>query len=295
MPARPRPARSGRSAVPEIAVVVATRDRRDTLLATLDRLVALPARPRVIVVDNASADGTAAAVRARHPEVDVIALPRNLGAAARTAGVRVADAPFVAFADDDSWWEPGALRRAAEHLAGHPRLGLLAARILVGDSGRLDPTCAAMARSPLSSDVPLPGPKVLGFLACGAVVRREAYLAVGGFEGRLGIGGEEDLLAMDLASAGWALAYVEDVVAHHHPQTAARPGRRALVARNDLWSAWLRRPLRVALRVTLAAARDGHGRGFPSALRGLPWIARRRRVVPCHVERDLQRLARAAR
>jgi N-acetylglucosaminyl-diphospho-decaprenol L-rhamnosyltransferase len=295
MPARPRPARSGRSAVPEIAVVVATRDRRDTLLATLDRLVALPARPRVIVVDNASADGTAAAVRARHPEVDVIALPRNLGAAARTAGVRVADAPFVAFADDDSWWEPGALRRAAEHLAGHPRLGLLAARILVGDSGRLDPTCAAMARSPLSSDVPLPGPKVLGFLACGAVVRREAYLAVGGFEGRLGIGGEEDLLAMDLASAGWALAYVEDVVAHHHPQTAARPGRRALVARNDLWSAWLRRPLRVALRVTLAAARDGHGRGFPAALRGLPWIARRRRVVPCHVERDLQRLARAAR
>jgi N-acetylglucosaminyl-diphospho-decaprenol L-rhamnosyltransferase len=295
MPVRPRPARSGRSAVPEIAVVVATRDRRDTLLATLDRLVALPARPRVIVVDNASADGTAAAVRARHPEVDVIALPRNLGAAARTAGVRVADAPFVAFADDDSWWEPGALRRAAEHLAGHPRLGLLAARILVGDSGRLDPTCAAMARSPLSSDVPLPGPKVLGFLACGAVVRREAYLAVGGFEGRLGIGGEEDLLAMDLASAGWALAYVEDVVAHHHPQTAARPGRRALVARNDLWSAWLRRPLRVALRVTLAAARDGHGRGFPAALRGLPWIARRRRVVPCHVERDLQRLARSAR
>jgi N-acetylglucosaminyl-diphospho-decaprenol L-rhamnosyltransferase len=295
MPVRPLPARSGRSAVPEIAVVVATRDRRDTLLATLDRLVALPARPRVIVVDNASADGTAAAVRARHPEVDVIALPRNLGAAARTAGVRVADAPFVAFADDDSWWEPGALRRAAEHLAGHPRLGLLAARILVGDSGRLDPTCAAMARSPLSSDVPLPGPKVLGFLACGAVVRRDAYLAVGGFEGRLGIGGEEDLLAMDLASAGWALAYVEDVVAHHHPQTAARPGRRALVARNDLWSAWLRRPLRVALRVTLAAARDGHGRGFPAALRGLPWIARRRRVVPCHVERDLQRLARAAR
>jgi N-acetylglucosaminyl-diphospho-decaprenol L-rhamnosyltransferase len=295
MPVRPLPARSGRSAVPEIAVVVATRDRRDTLLATLDRLVALPARPRVIVVDNASADGTAAAVRARHPEVDVIALPRNLGAAARTAGVRVADAPFVAFADDDSWWEPGALRRAAEHLAGHPRLGLLAARILVGDSGRLDPTCAAMARSPLSSDVPLPGPKVLGFLACGAVVRREAYLAVGGFEGRLGIGGEEDLLAMDLASAGWALAYVEDVVAHHHPQTAARPGRRALVARNDLWSAWLRRPLRVALRVTLAAARDGHGRGFPAALRGLPWIARRRRVVPCHVERDLQRLARSAR
>ncbi|OMQ15783.1 hypothetical protein A7K94_0207135, partial [Modestobacter sp. VKM Ac-2676] len=67
----------------------------------------------MIVVDNASADGTADAVRAATPRVDVLGLPANAGAVARTDGVRRATTPYVAFADDDSWWEPGALQRAA--------------------------------------------------------------------------------------------------------------------------------------------------------------------------------------
>ena len=68
-------------------VVMITRDRRENVLASLDRLLGLPERPPVVVVDNASTDGTADAVRRRHPSVDVVALPRNLGAAARTVGV----------------------------------------------------------------------------------------------------------------------------------------------------------------------------------------------------------------
>src|SRR3712207_8738424 len=43
-------------------------------------------------------------------------------------------------------------------------------------SSDLDPTCVAMARSPLDVGTSLPGPAVLGFVACGAVVRRDAYL-----------------------------------------------------------------------------------------------------------------------
>jgi Glycosyl transferase family 2 len=68
--------------------VIASRDRRASLLSTLARLESLPEHPPVVVVDNASADGTAAAVRRAHPRVRVIALDENLGAAARTIGVR---------------------------------------------------------------------------------------------------------------------------------------------------------------------------------------------------------------
>jgi hypothetical protein len=49
---------------------------------------------------------------------------------------------------------------------------------------------------------------VLGFLACAAVLRREAFRQVGGFNPALHMYGEEDLLAMDLAAAGWRLSYV---------------------------------------------------------------------------------------
>jgi hypothetical protein len=55
-----------------VAVVIATRNRGPELLGTLTRLLALSERPRIVVVDNGSTDGTAELVRARHPDVQVV-------------------------------------------------------------------------------------------------------------------------------------------------------------------------------------------------------------------------------
>jgi GT2 family glycosyltransferase len=165
------------------------------LLTTLGHLRALPEKPKIVVVDNASSAGTVEAVRHRYPGVEVIPLDENRGAAGCNVGVKCVDTPYVAFSDDDSWWAPGSLARAADLLDAHARLGLLAAGTLVGPEEREDPICAEMATSPLPAESDLPGPPVLGFLACAAVVRRSAYLEVGGFDPRLLIGGEEELLA----------------------------------------------------------------------------------------------------
>src|ERR687897_613123 len=156
--------------------------------------------------------------------------------------------------------------------------------IVVVDNGSTDGT-AEMAHSPLPSADDLPGPSVLGFIACGAVVRRAAFLEVGGFDVRLGVGGEEELLSVDLAARGWGLAYVEEVVAHHHPSPSRDPsGRRRVQVRNALWSAWLRRPLGGAARQTLhLAARAMHQPGalygLLLAMLGLPWVLRERRPI----------------
>ena len=273
-----------------VTVVIATRNRRRRLLATLERLRELDERPPVVVVDNASTDGTANAV---HAWADVVRLPRDIGPAARTVGVERARTPLVAFCDDDSWWAPDALTRAAAVFAAYPRLGLLAARIVVEPRGDLDPTCEAMRDSPIEAPFPLPGPAVLGFVACAAVARRSAILECGGFDGRYGFGGEEQLLAADLMAAGWGLAYVDDVVAHHQPAKGPRAWRDTRTLRNQLWFAWLRRPLPQALRTTLALATAGDGNArsaLTAALRGLPWVLRERRPVPPHVERRLRRL-----
>jgi len=284
------------SALPTI--VLATRNRRDRLLATLGRLRALPEGPPIVVVDNASTDGTEQAIRRLYPDITVIASRRQIGAASRTLGVEAATTPLVAFSDDDSWWARDALRRAANLFERSPRLGLIAARILVEPSGRLDPTCRAMDASPLPSDPALPGPPVLGFLACGAVARRSAVLACGGFHERYGFGGEEQLLAVDLAAAGWGLAYVRDVVAHHEPAEGPRAWQGAHELRNQLWSAWLRRPLPRAARRTIALITESNGSGLAAlvaAARGLPWVLRERHVVPTHVERCLRLLEQPPR
>ena len=278
-----------------ITVVMATQDRRERVLATLEHLLALPERPPVVVVDNASSDGTADAVRARFPSVTVLVQDANLGAVGRTVGVRAATTPYVAFADDDSWWAPGALARAVQHFEAAPRLALLAARILVGPEERPDPVCEVMRSSPLPRAADLPGPSVLGFVACGAVVRREAYLAVGGFSPVIGFLGEEEVLSQDLAAAGWGLAYVDDVVAHHHPARGpARPGRARLQRRNALLSLWLRRPLPVVLRRTAeAAVRPREHGSLVDALRRLPLALAQRRVLPAEIEEQVRLLERS--
>ncbi|HET6775648.1 MAG TPA: glycosyltransferase [Acidimicrobiales bacterium] len=264
-----------------VTIVVATRDRRDDL----ERSLAHHEAP-VIVVDNGSSDATVEAVR-RRPGAEVVALGANRGAAARNVGVARARTRYVAFADDDSWWAPGALARAADVLDAHPRLGLLAARILVGASGEPDPVCAEMSTAPLGTRPDLPGPSVLGFLACGAVVRRTAFLAAGGFDDVVFFFGEEERLALDLAAAGWGLAYVPDVTAIHCPSPARDPrGRRALAARNSVLTACLRRPWRVVGRRVVDAVRGGPvaRAGLAAAVPRLPRAVARRRTLPPSVE-----------
>jgi len=281
-----------------VTVVVATRNRRDELLCSLGRILDLPESPPVIVVDNASTDGSADAIAARFPLVRVIRLEENLAAAARTIGVRAAATPYVAFADDDSWWAPGALACAVRLFERHPRLALLAGRIVVEPSGQADPVCQEMADSPLPRAADLPGPPILGFLACAAVVRRQPFLDVGGFHPRFGVGGEEALVAMDLAARGWGLAYVDEVVAHHQPSPIRDLiGRRQREVRNELWVAWLRLGLAEALRETAAVAARAvtdvaARRGLVSALAGLGWVLRERDIAPQRVRAALRLLTR---
>ncbi|MFF9125527.1 glycosyltransferase family 2 protein [Streptomyces sp. NPDC014889] len=276
---------------PRVTVAVITRDRCASLLRTLDALAALPERPPVVVVDNSGGDSTWRAVR-DHPAVTRLLRPdANTGALGRNLAARHARTPYVAFSDDDSWWTAGSLRRAADLLDRHPRLGLLAARTLVGHEAADDPLNAVLASSPLPCEPDLPGRPVLGFLGCACVVRREAFLRVGGYHPLLFFGGEETLLAYDLAADGWGVVYEPDLRACHHPDQGERTGRSAVVRRNQVLTTCLRRPWPVALRagaeLALAAAlgRPGARRALKETAVRLPAAVARRRTLPPHVER----------
>jgi GT2 family glycosyltransferase len=273
---------------PRVSVVIATMDRRESLLRSLDRLDS-PGGPPVIVVDNGSTDGTADAVRAGHPRVEVVELPANAGAVGRDHGVQRAGTPYVAFADDDSWWEPGALEAAVHLLDAHPQVAVVVGRVRLAGDGSEDAVTRKHRAEVLGRSAA--GPDVLSFPAFAAVVRRDAHLAVGGFSPLLFFGGEEHLLALDLAAAGWQLVFAEDVVAWHDPAGPDRPSpaRWAVQTRNDVLVDWLRRPLPVALAATGRLARCAAGdaaarRALAGVLRRLPAALRRRRPVPAELE-----------
>lgn len=275
---------------PRVTVVVASRNRREELLSTLGRH-----RAPVVLVDNGSTDGTVEAVRREHPQVEVVSLPRNVGAQARSIGVDRATTPFVAFADDDSWWSPGALAHGATVLSAHSGVALLNARILVGPAQRLDPVCEVMAQSPLPRR-DLPGPAILGFVACAAMVRTDAFREAGGFDGVVRFPGEEERLSLDLAERSWHQVYLPDMVVHHHPSPMRHDAatRRRAMTRSSVLTAVLRLPVAtVARRVGEAARADGATRrGLLDAVVDLPAALLHRRPVSSRVVHELELVER---
>jgi GT2 family glycosyltransferase len=279
-----------------VTVAVITHNRRPELARTLGKLESLPERPAVIVVDNGSADGTAAYVRWHHPAVTLIAARRNLGAVGRNLALRRVTSPYVAFCDDDTWWDPGSLTRAADALDAHPDVAAVTARIVVEPSGEDDPIVPELAGSPVVGRSGLPGPALLSIMAGASVLRADAFRIVGGFSPRLWLGGEEELLCTDLITSGYWLCYLPAATVHHQASPARdATRRRQLGIRNTLWFTWLRRPAGPAWRRTADLARTvprdaASAAAFAAALRGLPWVLRERRPVTPDLEAQIQLL-----
>jgi hypothetical protein len=133
-------------------------------------------------------------------------------------------------------------------------------------------------------------------VATATAVRRDAFLEVGGFHRRYGVGGEETLLALDLRAAGWDVCYLPEAVIHHCPSAAARTParRRRTMVRNDLWTLWLRLPIPSAVAGTLRRLRRS---SLPDALVGTlaaaaGWrlIRDERQVLPPDVLAELRQV-----
>jgi GT2 family glycosyltransferase len=249
----------------------------------------LPGRWPIIVVDNGSNDETAAVIARNFPEITVLRSPGNLGAAGRNLPMAQLQTPYVAFCDDDTQWEPGALERAVEVLDAFERVGILSARVEIGSSRLPDPTCLEMAQSPLPRG-DLPGPQLLGFMAGACIMRATAFRATGGYWPPFFIGGEEELMAYDVIAHGWRIVYVDDVVTRHFPSSIRDTRlRKRLLLRNAIWVAWMRRPWRSVgsetwRLLTLARAAHIFVPVLSSTLRGLPRALGRRKVISSDVE-----------
>ncbi|HWQ00321.1 MAG TPA: glycosyltransferase family 2 protein [Vicinamibacterales bacterium] len=136
----------------ELTIVIPSYQARPHLVACLESLVAAPPRVphEVVVVDSASTDGSAAAVRARFPEVQVVELAANRGfAAAVNAGIRATDAGgarLVLLLNSDTLVPPGAVDRLVARYEALAGVGVAGPR-LVDARGR-----------PELSFGPMPGP-----------------------------------------------------------------------------------------------------------------------------------------
>jgi N-acetylglucosaminyl-diphospho-decaprenol L-rhamnosyltransferase len=125
-----------------VSVIVVTHDNRDLIGRCLDSVCDSLRRhePQLIVVDNASTDGTREAVLAGGWGAELVALSENVGfARAVNRGLQSARGRYVALVNSDAFPDPGSLDRLVDALAESPQVGIVGAKLRYPD-GRLQPS-----------------------------------------------------------------------------------------------------------------------------------------------------------
>ena len=204
---------------PIVSFVLATHNRASVVLQTLAHIADCGldrADYEVIVVDNASIDGTPDAA-AIHTDV-LIRLDRNAGSCAKAFGCERARGAYIVFLDDDSYPRPGSVGRMIEAFERHRSLGAAGFTAHLPDGGQ---ECSA-----------LPGV----FIGCGVGLRTEALRAVGGLDAGLFMQAEEYDLSFRLAMTGWTVQVYGDLKVEHLKTSQTRRSDRTTYydVRNNL-------------------------------------------------------------
>ena len=214
----------------------------------------------VIVVDNASSDGTPEFLRA-WAEVDpdrrrLILNPDNRGfAAANNQGLAIAGGDYLVLLNNDTYVTPGWANTLAGHLRRDKTIGLIGpVTNNIGNEARIDIAYADMTemiaaatkytRRHIGALLPL---RTAAFFC--VAFRREVYQAVGDLDEAFGLGFfEDDDYCRRVEEKGWRIVCAEDVFVHHHLSASfdqvPSPQRRALFERNKAiyeakWGAWM--------------------------------------------------------
>ncbi|MTD42883.1 glycosyltransferase [Conexibacter sp. W3-3-2] len=303
--ARPRsPPRPRRAAVVRTTAVVPAWNGRGWLPGLLASIDAQE-RPfdELVIVDNGSRDGTADWLAATRPDVVVLREDRNRGfAAAANRGIAAAHGERIALLNTDVELAPDWHVRLADRLDGDPRLASVASKLVrlddpgtvddAGDRLRRDGVCEQRgAGRPDDGRFDVPG-EVFSACAGAALYRRDAVLAVGGFDERLFSYLEDVELGLRLALAGWRCGYEPAVARHAGGGSSGQLARpvSGWVARNTLLLVARAWPWRWAgpvvyrqLAWTLHAARErrlrAHLGGLASALPLLGVMLRERAAL----------------
>lgn len=265
-----------------ISVVIASFNARDHLERCLTKLAEQRGSwDEIVVVDNASDDGSPDLVEEAFPFCRLLRLSQNVGfGAATNRGAEVAAGEYLLLLNSDAWLADGALEHLTRRLDGDARLSLAAPRLFYPD-GRPQfvwvPSTGVLGEAiqklrnrfeprPWNHEaVPKVLRRLLGpgwYTAACLLVRKSAFDAVGGFDERFFLYFEDVDLSLRLLQDGWKLAEVASAKAFHVKGGSRSGAAEVAYRRSQLLyyrlhrPAWENRVLRRRLRRKLEGMQD---------------------------------------
>lgn len=231
----------------QLSIIIVNWNVRDLLRSCLRSVQGEiePDQAEIIVVDNASADGSVAMVEDEFPNVRVLANAYNAGfSAGNNQGLEMAQGRYVLFLNPDTEVRPGALKRLQAFIDQRPQVGCVGPRLLNPDGStqssrrsfprlslafvestvlqrylRRLPALRRFYREDSPDDRPQQVDWIVG--AC-MLLRREALDLVGGFDERFFMYSEEMELCYRLRRAGFEVWFVPEAEVMHHEGASSR-------------------------------------------------------------------------
>jgi len=224
-----------------VSVIVLTWNRKEDTLFTIGKIKeSTHAEREIIVVDNASGDGTDLAVAQAHPDVRYLRLGKNIGIGGYNHGLEIASGEFVVFLDSDSYPDRYAIGKMIEAFRAHPEMGVVA----------FDVRNAELEDTRRCPDAPEHGPPVgtdVGsYNGAGVGIRRECLERAGDLFAPLFLYFNEYDHSFRIWESGYRIKHFPSIVAYHKSSPSGRTSTRApyFYARNMLWILWRYYPLR---------------------------------------------------
>lgn len=250
--------RTARESVDGVTAVVVNHQGAAYLPRCLDALEGQEGLAEILVIDNASTDGSAAAAAARGGLVRLVEAGGNLGpAAARNLGLAQVRTPWVLFVDNDVYLPEGAVASLLAAAQDEPRVALVQPRsVFAGEPTRVHYDGGSLHHLGLFSlrnwygsldcaraADPAPRVAVDGAISLCLLGRVDALRALGGFDPRYFILFEDLDLSYRVRAAGWRILSLPGVLVEHDAGTAgvsfregARyPARRVFLHARNRW------------------------------------------------------------
>jgi hypothetical protein len=207
---------------PLVSVVILTWERKDDALAAVQSVYNQAYQnTEIIVVDNASTDGTVEALRTGFPTIKLIVLDRNMGSSAgRNPGIIAAKGEIIFLLDSDATLRQDTLSNIVLKFQNTPEASVLTCKILNAATKELDPsTWIFTERDKADQDKEFFS---FSLCECATAFRKEVFDRAGLFWDLLFFGREGEELGLRVVNAGYQILYYPRAVIYHRASPRKR-------------------------------------------------------------------------